>query len=911
MSGAMTATPVAPTPEVSVAIVRGESLTVDSGGALLLPEDVAVGTIPVQFRVSASPAPATDLTVCVSIAETGVDRVAASAEGAKTVMITDGSATVDYPAISWTDDSDDNRDSLVTMTVVAPSDSSCSQTSYTVSSSASSGSFRIRDNERTSLALSSTDASMTEGAASQTAVAAVTLSRRLYAGETLAYGVRLSTTTGARLPDGEAATPEDFTVSVSGTGVAATGLGTASPELTFTGHDTDTVHVATLTFTPTAGTDADGADEAVRVGFGSPGSATNVGGGAAGTGSVDLTIDDSVGLVLSATTLMLAEGGSGTYTVALASQPTAEVTVTVGGASGEVTVDTDTSTPNNQNTLTFTAEDWNVAQGVTVTALEDDDIADASGALTHAASGGGYDGVSVEVAVAVADDDRPSASDAASAWLPRFGRVVSEQILEGIGDRVAARRAQAGMRSSEGGGTGLKVMFAGQGLGAGDAFAGESAQADAAFGDLAGGGREGRPLPIPDVAGPAAGAWPAPTAGPTARSGNSLGHLLRNALANSSFNAGGTTQRGSAWGLWGRGSVTSLDGRAGGVAVDGDVVTGQFGADLSVGRRSLLGLSVSHSRGEGDYVGAVGRGAMESTMTALTPYLSTATDRFSAWGALSVGRGGTTLAPERGARVEADVEMEMGAAGLRGELADFGDGFSVSLLSDAMAMRSTAEASAGMPRAEAEASRIRAAVEASWSRRTADGGQLSARLEGGARWDGGDAEEGPGGEVSAGVSWMRGGLAFELEGRRLVTHEDDGFSQTGASAHLAWDVRGKGGLGPSVSVRRHWGIATASGLDQLFAMRHMGRFGTESAAGGLDAEFGWGLPLFGGRFLGRPFLLHGARGGGGLQTLGWRMQPLDTGRATIDASMAFKLTRRAGVLGGNDHGASLEARLRF
>ncbi len=357
--------------------------------------------------------------------------------------------------------------------------------------------------------------------------------------------------------------------------------------------------------------------------------------------------------------------------------------------------------------------------------------------------------------------------------------------------------------------------------------------------------------------------------------------------------------------------MTSLGGRAGGVAVDGDVVTGQFGAGLSVGRRSLLGLSVSHSRGEGDYVGAVGRGAMESTMTALTPYLSTATDRFSAWGALSLGRGGTTLAPERGARVEADIEMEMGAAGLRGELIDFGDGFSVSLLSDAMAMRSTAEASAGMPRAEAEASRIRAVVEASWSRRTADGGQLSARLEGGARWDGGDAEEGLGGEVSAGVSWMRGGLAFELEGRHLVTHEDDDFSQTGASAHLAWDVRGKGGLGPSVSVRRHWGIATASGLDQLFAMRHMGRFGTESAAGGFDAEFGWGLPLFGGRFLGRLFLLHGARGGGGLQTLGWRMQPLDKGRATIDASMAFKLTRRAGVLGGNDHGASLETRLRF
>ncbi len=406
MSDTVSATPAPP--EVSVAIVRGEGLSVTPGGALLLAEDVALGTIPVQFRVSASPTPATDLTVCVSIAETGVDRVAASAEGAKTVTITGGNATVDYSAISWTDNNVDDRNSLVTMTVVAPSDSSCSQTGYTVSSSASSGSFLIEDNERTSLALSSTDMSMTEEDTSDTAVAAVTLGRRLYAGETLVYGVGLSTTTGARLPDGDASTPEDFTVAVSGTGVTATGLDTASPVVTFTGHDTNTVQVATLTFTPTAGTDTDGADEAVRVGFGSPGSATNVGGGAAGTGNVDLTIDDSVGLVLSATTLTVAEGGSGTYTVALASQPTATVTVTVGGASGDVTVDTDTSTPNDQNTLTFTTGDWNTAQTVTVSADEDGDTTNDSATLTHSASGGDYAGLTGDnVVVTVTDDDAP------------------------------------------------------------------------------------------------------------------------------------------------------------------------------------------------------------------------------------------------------------------------------------------------------------------------------------------------------------------------------------------------------------------------------------------------------------------------------------------------------------------------
>ncbi len=812
------------------------------------------------FTITASPAPSGEVTVAARVSAAG-DFVAAADLGGRSVKLSASRPSMSL-TVATVDDDAVEADGTVSVALQGG-------VGYALSQTGASASLAVADNDEPSLVASPSSLSLDEGGSGSYAVS-------LGAAPAGAVTVAIAASAGA----GVEASPASLTFTADDWSVAQ--------EVTVTALEDDDI------------ADASGALTHAASGGGYDGASAEV--------AVAVADDDEPSLAASPSSLSLDEGGSGSYAVSLGAAPTGAVTVAIAASAGAGVLASPAS-------LTFTADDWSVAQEVTVTALEDDDIADASGALTHAASGGGYDGVSVEVAVAVADDDRPSASDAASAWLPRFGRVVSEQILEGIGDRVAARRAQAGMRSSEGGGegggTGLKVMFAGQGLGAGDAFAGESAPADAAFGDLAGGGREGRPLPIPDVAGPAAGAWPAPTAGLTARSGNSLGHLLRNALANSSFNAGGTTQRGSAWGLWGRGSVTSLDGRAGGVAVDGDVVTGQFGADLSVGRRSLLGLSVSHSRGEGDYVGAVGRGAMESTMTALTPYLSTATDRFSAWGALSVGRGGTTLAPERGARVEADVEMEMGAAGLRGELADFGDGFSVSLLSDAMAMRSTAEASAGMPRAEAEASRIRAAVEASWSRRTADGGQLSARLEGGARWDGGDAEEGLGGEVSAGVSWMRGGLAFELEGRRLVTHEDDGFSQTGASAHLAWDVRGKGGLGPSVSLRRHWGIATASGLDQLFAMRHMGRFGTESAAGGLDAEFGWGLPLFGGRFLGRPFLLHGAQGGGSLQTLGWRMRPLDTGRAAIDASMAFKLTRRAGVLGGNDHGASLEARLRF
>ena len=73
----------------------------------------------------------------------------------------------------------------------------------------------------------------------------------------------------------------------------------------------------------------------------------------------------------------------------LEKQPTASVTVTVGGESGEVTVDTDSVTTGSQQTLTFTTTDWDTAQTVTVSAGQDADSADDTATLSHTASGGG------------------------------------------------------------------------------------------------------------------------------------------------------------------------------------------------------------------------------------------------------------------------------------------------------------------------------------------------------------------------------------------------------------------------------------------------------------------------------------------------------------------------------------------
>ena len=95
-----------------------------------------------------------------------------------------------------------------------------------------------------------------------------------------------------------------------------------------------------------------------------------------------------------------AAGGSNTFTVALDSAPTADVTVTLSGLDGtEGTLST--------TTLTFTAANWNTAQTVTVTGADDTlDDGDISYTLTATANtAGGYNGETQTVDVINQDDD--------------------------------------------------------------------------------------------------------------------------------------------------------------------------------------------------------------------------------------------------------------------------------------------------------------------------------------------------------------------------------------------------------------------------------------------------------------------------------------------------------------------------
>ena len=124
--------------------------------------------------------------------------------------------------------------------------------------------------------------------------------------------------------------------------------------------------------------------------------------------STDLTVtvtdDEETNVLVSRAELSVEEGNAtGTsYTVKLSSEPTAAVTVEIGGHSG---TDLRLSGVSTSSTLTFTISNWDTAQTVTVRANEDPDAADDTATLTHTASGGDYAGVTASLPVTVDDDE--------------------------------------------------------------------------------------------------------------------------------------------------------------------------------------------------------------------------------------------------------------------------------------------------------------------------------------------------------------------------------------------------------------------------------------------------------------------------------------------------------------------------
>ncbi len=321
------------------------------------------------FTLTANPAPAANLTVTVTVTDSG-NFIAGAAPTTVTIA---GSATTATLEVPTTDDATDEANGTITAMVTAG-------TGYTVGSPPTDSVTVNDDDAAPTLAIDSP--SVAEGNAGET--------------PTLSYTVTLTGET-------EQQVTVDYTDTTSGTATSGT--------------DYTAITAGTLTFAPgtttqnidvtVTGDAADEGDETVILRLSGAVNATIT--TADGTGTI--TDDDggpAAGVTVSQATLSVPENGSTTadYTLILDTAPTADVTIAVES-------DTVTAATVSSASLTFTPANWNTAQTVTVTGVNDNvdnPGNERTATVTHAptSTDAGYGSVGIDpVTVTVQDDDDP------------------------------------------------------------------------------------------------------------------------------------------------------------------------------------------------------------------------------------------------------------------------------------------------------------------------------------------------------------------------------------------------------------------------------------------------------------------------------------------------------------------------
>ena len=409
-------------------------------------------------------------------------------------------------------------------------------------------------------------------------------------------------------------------------------------------------------------------------------------------------------------------------------------------------------------------------------------------------------------------------SELPKAWLARFGRTASDHAAQAI-----ARRLEAGQRETQVTVAGRRVDgLSVDGLLSGVLPSGgwrpASAVEDmatrlAAPALAASGAPFGGVDADPGTPGLRAGTWGGAPGALDRESFADAGQTLRRAvlpdfgfrlpgveeaLMGTSFYVERGAQQdvgGATWAAWGDVAATRFEGDAGGLALNGDVVTGTAGLDRQW-RAVLVGLARSRSSGEGGY--GTGAGTIASTLTSVHPYVQVRLgERAQVWGAAGWGRGGLEITPESGAALEADLRNSMAAAGARAVLMGAG-GLEIALRSDFLWTETSSDGTAALAEAVGTASRGRLMLEGVGQIQGL-GGVVRPKVEGGVRYDGGDAETGQGFEVGGGLDWARGSLTLQVNGRMLIAHADESYEEWGYSGSLVYEP-GADGLGLQMRV---------------------------------------------------------------------------------------------------------------
>ena len=405
----------------------------------------------------------------------------------------------------------------------------------------------------------------------------------------------------------------------------------------------------------------------------------------------------------------------------------------------------------------------------------------------------------VAVGTIVNDDPLPA------AWLSRFGRTVSHQVVDALQDRLSSPAPLE---------TGLQLTLAGENFISDTPLAENQGLLSKALGF-----------------------------------GNVSPQLL---VEGSSFSFAPQGEAGPQFALWGQGALSSFSGQEDDVSLDGDVTTLLVGADWSTGRWQA-GAALSHSWANGSYDGEDDAdGEISTSLTGLFPYGRYAlTPRLDLWATAGYGWGQLSLKPD-GMEDEynPDTTMAMVALGIDGLLLDGGsEGISLNTTADFLSLNASSEGVEGLESSEGNVSRFRLGLEATRPFPLANGASLLPSMEVGIRQDSGDAETGFGMDLGAGVTWKdpERGISGELKGRTLLFHAEEDFQDQGLALSFSWDPS-PSNRGPSLSMGHTMGLSTEEGIHALLNPTVLdgldGLNASPSNGQQLEAELAYGFPAY-------------------------------------------------------------------
>ena len=522
--------------------------------------------------------------------------------------------------------------------------------------------------------------------------------------------------------------------------------------------------------------------------------------------SVDINDDDNAGVkVVPNPHMSVPEGESATYTIVLLSQPLATVAVAISSSNPQMLTAA-------FDEVTFTQDNWSVAQTVAFDTFHDDNTLDENEVLSHSAVSldPNYKGISVTpLLVTITDRTAEKLTRTLPVLLSAMSGALAESIQTAVESRFERRRQMQRMKQDQGWWM--------------PSYYQDRSRLSPEFNPS--GGPETEPI-----------------------------------LSRASFGLplAGNAFDGTHWRpvLWGHGDFQHFNGTSSLVDFRGRLSATHVGMDLLSNRHVLTGLSFARSWGAMGYSDDR-EGRLAASFNTFHPYLYWQPHRrLSLWGIGGMGRGSVDLRDPRLAHVF-NSEFRMWAGGLRSVLTKPGknelgfrlDGFMSNIAIDPLEQIREVFGRASRARAMLEAVHQRGGRKRSFSLK----GEIGGRLDRGEAVHGAAMEAG----LRLGFIDTPTGLDLSLQGRMLLFH-DGGYRDWGAGLQASWDPGNKRrGLRMSAaSSHGQNGRAGATMWDDSYAYAFgQGRSlpGNPVPLNRIDSEAAYGMEVLQGRGLLTPF----------------------------------------------------------